>query len=251
MIIAFGEPTHGTLKITEIRIEFFKQLVKNNLVRVFILEENYGICDLIDKYINSKINKIKPYLEEFLSLNWRSKAFLNLIKWMKKYNSQTNKPLRFFGIDCMSRAPYCPERIGKQYSKVSQLEYWPEGANLRDKYMFENLTRLYKKYGSLFFWAHSGHLNREPYDKDFKSMGEYLAKRYHKKYVAISGSFKKGKVRVKTISGTKVVHIESRIQNSITVSGFNEGEVFSLKKNLFDYVYEIPRESPLSWNFKK
>lgn len=251
MIIAFGEPTHGTLGITKVRIRFFKKLVKARLVHVFVLEENHGICDLVDRYINFKRKTIKKCLEQYLSLNWRSRVFFNFIRWMRKYNLKANKPLRFFGIDCMSCKPYCSKYIGKQYREVSQLRYWSAGANLRDKFMFKNVCRLYKQYGPLFVWAHSGHVNKTPYDKEFKSMGELLKKRYKERYVAISGSFERGNVRVKTSSGTRIVKIVQQSATTIPASGFNEKEVFNLEKNLFDYVYEVREDTPLSWDLMK
>ena len=43
-IIALGEATHGNAEFQQLKLEVFKLMVKNNGVRAFALEGDYGGC---------------------------------------------------------------------------------------------------------------------------------------------------------------------------------------------------------------
>ena len=51
-IIALGEATHGNAEFQQLKLEVFKQMVKNNGVRVFALEGDYGGCEQVNRYIH-------------------------------------------------------------------------------------------------------------------------------------------------------------------------------------------------------
>ena len=48
-IIALGEATHGNAEFQQLKLEVFKLMVKNNGVRAFALEGDYGGCEQVDK----------------------------------------------------------------------------------------------------------------------------------------------------------------------------------------------------------
>ena len=51
-IIALGEATHGNAEFQQLKLEVFKQMVKNNGVRAFALEGDYGGCEQVNRYIH-------------------------------------------------------------------------------------------------------------------------------------------------------------------------------------------------------
>ena len=51
-IIALGEATHGNAEFQQLKLEVFKLMVKNNGVRAFALEGDYGGCEQVNRYIH-------------------------------------------------------------------------------------------------------------------------------------------------------------------------------------------------------
>ena len=53
-IFGFGEATHGTKEFFDLKIKFFKYLVKNQGVKNFAIEASFGNCIEIDNFIKGK-----------------------------------------------------------------------------------------------------------------------------------------------------------------------------------------------------
>jgi erythromycin esterase len=102
-IFGFGEATHGTKEFFDLKIKFFKYLVKNHGVKNFAIEASYGNCIAIDNYIKGENADPKELLNDIGLWIWNNEEVLSLIKWMKSYNSTKNKSdqLNFYGIDIM------------------------------------------------------------------------------------------------------------------------------------------------------
>lgn len=102
-IFGFGEATHGTKDFFDLKIKFFKYLVKNHSVKNFAIEASYGNCFAIDNYIKGEDADPKELLNNIGLWTWNNEELLSLIKWMKLYNSTKNKSeqLNFYGIDIM------------------------------------------------------------------------------------------------------------------------------------------------------
>ena len=83
-ILGMGEATHGQSKITQFRIKVFKKLVEKCGYTVFVLEENYSCCELVNKYIKTGIG-YPDDLPFYFQFPWKNYYILNLIKWMRKY----------------------------------------------------------------------------------------------------------------------------------------------------------------------
>ena len=64
-----------------IRIELFKNLVKKCNYNVFVLEDNYSLCKLINNYLH-KGEGIPKDLFLKLMFPWRSILMLNFLKWI-------------------------------------------------------------------------------------------------------------------------------------------------------------------------
>lgn len=114
-IIGAGEATHGQSKITEARVSLFKYLVKYNRFTVFVLEDNYSCCELINNYIRgSDKYKIKKLITHLMD-PWRSHHLLNLMKWMRRYNTRNGNILEFKGVDSLTKCFL--------YSRVNQRQH--------------------------------------------------------------------------------------------------------------------------------
>lgn len=99
-IVGLGESTHGTKEFTIYRSEIVKNLVQRHNYRIFILEAEFIICTKINKYILTGEGNIGKLLEEIKLWPWNNQDFLELVVWMKEFNSKhKNDPIQFFGMD--------------------------------------------------------------------------------------------------------------------------------------------------------
>lgn len=118
-IIALGEASHGNKEFQELRLDLFKNLVKNNDTRAFLLECDYAEGLIIDKYIKTgeKINNPSKYFSFDI---YHTKEMDNLINWMKDYNKDNKNKLSFYGIDFQN-----PEKAAgpiKSYVKENNID---------------------------------------------------------------------------------------------------------------------------------
>tara|TARA_R110000868_G_scaffold244231_1_gene500374 strand:- start:376 stop:1623 length:1248 start_codon:yes stop_codon:yes gene_type:complete len=100
-VFGFGEATHGTKEFFDLKIKFFKYVVKNHGVKNFAIEASYGNCIAINNYIHGEVGDSKTLLSQIGFWTWNCKEILDLIEWMKAYNlgKNANDQLSFNGID--------------------------------------------------------------------------------------------------------------------------------------------------------
>ena len=141
--------------------------------------------------------------------HWFSEEMLNLIEWMKEYNTNFNSKLEFKGIDIQY---ICDDynikdaindyikKINKKYKLIqektkglSDIEQG-ESINYRDKCMFKVFMKIYNPNKKYFIFAHNSHLQRHP-DSElmFKFVGNYIYKKFKNNYYVIAGAFYFGK----------------------------------------------------------
>ena len=100
-LFGFGEATHYTKEFFNLKAKFFKYLVENEGVTVFMMEESFGHADDINDYLaGGKGNSDE--LTGLLGFGvWRNREVQGLITWMKTYNEgkPEAKQLKFYGID--------------------------------------------------------------------------------------------------------------------------------------------------------
>lgn len=109
-IYGFGEASHNTKDFFDIKAKFFKHLVKNQGVKIFIMEESYQAESGINEWISGGKGDIKTIAKNFNTGFWYSKEIVNLLQWIRKYNLNKTKEnqIRFYGMDI---------QIGKNISK--------------------------------------------------------------------------------------------------------------------------------------
>lgn len=202
-IIAMGEATHGQKKITDFRINMFKKLVKLNYT-VFVLEEQYSCCELVNKYIKTGIGNPKELLKNF-SFPWSNMEILNLIKWMRKYNKLNNNKLEFKGIDCqyLCNKYKSKSKINKYVNKIHNKYIKNKNYNKRDEYMYNIFIKLFNRKKKYFLYFHMYHIQ-----KKYNTFGSYLHKNFKDNYYAIGNSFYNGSYIGKYKGKIKIVKIK-------------------------------------------
>jgi erythromycin esterase len=102
-VFGFGEATHHSKEFIQLKAKFFKYLVLNHHVKVFVLEESFGASYLVNEYINGRGGNLKEILSHFKQGIWKTQDLFELINWMKFYNEGKTfeEKIQFFGNDCM------------------------------------------------------------------------------------------------------------------------------------------------------
>ena len=96
--------TNKNQNIFKIKANFFKYLVKNFGVRIFILEESFGTGNEINNYLLGIESNPKELVGKFRQSIWKTNEFLDLIIWAKSYNEKQKEyvdKIKFYGIDTM------------------------------------------------------------------------------------------------------------------------------------------------------
>ncbi|MEZ7507353.1 erythromycin esterase family protein [Flavobacterium sp. Arc2] len=100
-IYGFGEASHNTKEFFNLKAKFFKHLVKNQGVKIFIMEESYQAESGINEWISGGKGDIKTIAKNFNIGFWYTKEIVNLLEWMREYNigKTTEEQIRFYGMD--------------------------------------------------------------------------------------------------------------------------------------------------------
>lgn len=100
-IFGFGEATHDGKEFFNLKAKFFKYLVENHDVKVFIMEESYPAESGINEWISGGEGDIKTITKNFSLRPWHTEEVADLLKWMRNYNLDKAKEdqIRFYGMD--------------------------------------------------------------------------------------------------------------------------------------------------------
>ncbi|MFP9115161.1 erythromycin esterase family protein [Flavobacterium sp. RHBU_3] len=100
-IFGFGEATHHGKEFFDLKAKFFKYLVENQGVKVFILESGYSNCREINLWLDEGTKTSREMARQLGFLIWMCEEMTDLLQWMKDYNR--GKPvaerIRFYGMD--------------------------------------------------------------------------------------------------------------------------------------------------------
>lgn len=100
-IIGLGEATYGTREFFELKNGLFQFLVNHHDVKLFGIEANFAACYDINKYILTGRGNAKEALSKNGYWVWQSQEVLELIEWMKNYNTNqsSDQKIQFYGYD--------------------------------------------------------------------------------------------------------------------------------------------------------
>lgn len=99
-IIGIGESTHGTCEFTIMRHRLFKYLVDNHEYNTFFLEADVGACQRINRYIHGEVDSIIPAITEIKLWPWLTAEMVDLVEWMKEYNSIEQNKIKIDFVGC-------------------------------------------------------------------------------------------------------------------------------------------------------
>lgn len=100
-IFGFGEASHNTKEFFDLKAKFFKHLVKNQGVKIFIMEESYQAEAGINEWISGGKGDVKTIANNFNMGFWHTKEIVNLLEWMREYNmgKPREEQIQFYGMD--------------------------------------------------------------------------------------------------------------------------------------------------------
>lgn len=217
-LLAMAELTHGQNEITKFRMHIFRLLVKRCGYTVFLLEDQYSCCELINQYIHGNNERDINDLLMQLMWFWRSKDMLKLISWMKKYNKNNGNILNFHGLDVQNICKdhlFKNDSIFKYVQRLNRVNHyidqdnWVEADGFRDKSMFNVFKRIYNPDTKYFLYAHFYHVSKQDLvgrlrrnklyegrmirvNETIDWLGCRLSKFLGEKYYAIGNIFTKG-----------------------------------------------------------
>ena len=103
-LFGFGEATHYTKEFFDLKAKFFKYLVENEGVTIFMLEDiYYGVAE-INTFLEGGEGDTRQLTGNLGFTIWHNEEVMNLIQWMRNYNTgkPAEKQVKFYSIDCQS-----------------------------------------------------------------------------------------------------------------------------------------------------
>lgn len=100
-VVALGEATHGNVEFQELRLDVFSHLVKNENVRAFALEGDFGSCALANEYILYDKGTATEAVKNLGFDIYKTDEMLELIQWMHDHNlaASESEKVRLYGFD--------------------------------------------------------------------------------------------------------------------------------------------------------
>lgn len=100
-IIGLGEATHGNIEFQELKKNLFEALIKNENVRVFVLEGDFGGAQQINDYILHGNGTAKEAVFALDYGIYKTQQMIDLVEWLYEYNETANEDEKvyFYGND--------------------------------------------------------------------------------------------------------------------------------------------------------
>lgn len=119
-VIGLGEATHGNREFQELKRDVFEVLVKNENVRVFVLEGDFGGGQQINQYILNGIGTAEEAVNTLDYSIYKTEQLIDLVHWMHDYNVTVSEDRKvyFYGND-MQRYDYSKKGVLDYYKVVS------------------------------------------------------------------------------------------------------------------------------------
>lgn len=104
-IVLLGEPTHGNREVYQLKHRIVEFLVEEMGFNVFALETPMPESVDVDAYVSEGIGDPQRALAASHMWAWDTEEVAEMLAWMRRHNSASAQPLRFYGFDMQS-----PER---------------------------------------------------------------------------------------------------------------------------------------------
>lgn len=119
-VIGLGEATHGNIEFQQLKKDVFEVLIKNENVRVFVLEGDFGAGQHINQFILKGTGTAEEVVNSLDYGIYKTKQMIDLVQWMHDYNKTVNedKKVYFYGND-MQRYDYSKKAVFDYYKLVN------------------------------------------------------------------------------------------------------------------------------------
>jgi erythromycin esterase len=101
-IVSLGESTHGSKEVFQLKHRIIKYLVAECDFTVFAIEANMVECSLLNNYIQTGKGNPEQLLARLGYWVWNTQEVLDLIVWMRDYNTNHSNQIQFTGFDMQS-----------------------------------------------------------------------------------------------------------------------------------------------------
>ena len=100
-IIGLGEATHGNIEFQELKKDVFTALMKNENVRVFVLEGDFGGGQQINQFILHGTGSAEDAVNSLDYDIYRTGQMIELVQWMHDFNLKADEEdkIFFYGSD--------------------------------------------------------------------------------------------------------------------------------------------------------
>jgi erythromycin esterase len=119
-VIGLGEATHGNIEFQELKKDVFEALVKNENVRVFVLEGDFGGGQQVNQFILTGEGTAEEVVNELDYGIYKTEQMVDLVQWMYQYNLKASEEgkVYFYGND-MQRYDYSKKGLLDYYEVVN------------------------------------------------------------------------------------------------------------------------------------
>jgi len=120
-VIGFGEATHGNVEFQTLKKDVFQALIKNENVRVFVLEGDFGGAQQINQFILNGTGTAEEAVKALDYGIYKTEQMIDFVQWMHDYNMTADEKdkIYFYGND-MQRYDFSKKGLLDYYEAVDQ-----------------------------------------------------------------------------------------------------------------------------------
>ncbi|KOS63180.1 erythromycin esterase family protein [Lysinibacillus agricola] len=120
-VIGFGEATHGNVEFQTLKKDVFQALIKNENVRVFVLEGDFGGAQQINQFILNGTGTAEEAVKTLDYGIYKTEQMIEFVQWMHDYNMTADEKdkVYFYGND-MQRYDFSKKGLLDYYEVVDQ-----------------------------------------------------------------------------------------------------------------------------------
>jgi protein-L-isoaspartate(D-aspartate) O-methyltransferase len=116
-VVLLGEATHGTSEFYRMRARITRELVLRRGFRIVAVEADWPDAAYVDRHVRQlpRIGRAWAPFQRFPMWMWRNEETMELITWIREYNSEHRTPrdrVGFYGLDLYSLYTSMSEVIG-------------------------------------------------------------------------------------------------------------------------------------------
>ncbi|QTB22315.1 erythromycin esterase family protein [Lysinibacillus sphaericus] len=100
-VIGFGEATHGNVEFQALKKDLFEAMMKNENVRVFVLEGDFGGAQQINQFIVNSVGTAQDAIKALDYGIYQTEQMVDFVQWMHDYNLTVKEEDKtyFYGND--------------------------------------------------------------------------------------------------------------------------------------------------------